>query len=91
LLHTVNRGVGGNVSFYSNPRYDALVNEARVAVDEARRIELYRQADSLQFADAPMIYLVFYNELFAVQRWIRGFEVPVIFNGQRWTSVSIEP
>jgi ABC-type transport system substrate-binding protein len=91
LLHTVNRGVGGNVSFYSNPGYDALVNEARVAVDEARRIELYRQADSLQFADAPMIYLVFYNELFAVQRWIRGFEVPVIFNGQRWTNVSIEP
>ncbi len=35
-----------------------------------------------------MVPLFFYNEVYAVQPWVKGFEVPVIFNGQRWTGVS---
>src|SRR5262249_22973869 len=53
LLHTANRGAGGNVSFYSNPVFDALVDASRREGDEERRNALYRQADSVAFADAP--------------------------------------
>lgn len=89
LLHTANRGIGGNVSFYSNPVFDRLVDQSRVELDSARRVSLYRQADSIAFADAPMAFLFFYNELYAVQPWLSGFEVPVIFNGQRWTKAEL--
>jgi peptide/nickel transport system substrate-binding protein/oligopeptide transport system substrate-binding protein len=89
LLHTANRGVGGNVSFYSNPEFDRVVSRARVEQNESARVALYREADSLAFTDAPMVFLFFYSELFAVQPWVQGFEVPTIFNGQRWTSVTI--
>lgn len=89
LLHGANTGVGGNVSFYRNPAYDSLVSAARRETDDARRIAMYRQADAMEFADAPMLYLFFYTELFAVQPWIRGFQVPVIYNGQRWNSIRI--
>jgi peptide/nickel transport system substrate-binding protein/oligopeptide transport system substrate-binding protein len=27
--------------------------------------------------------------VYAVQPWISGFEVPVIFNGQRWDKVKL--
>ena len=64
--------------------------QARREQDEAKRIALYTQADAIAFNDAPMIFLFFYNELYAVQPWIRGFKVPPIFNGQRWTDVTIE-
>ena len=47
-------------------------------------------ADSIAFHDAPMVFLYFYNELYAVQPWIRHFVPPVIFNGQRWIDVSID-
>jgi peptide/nickel transport system substrate-binding protein/oligopeptide transport system substrate-binding protein len=50
---------------------------------------MYRQADAMAFKDAPLIYLWFYSELYAVQPWIQGFEPPVIFNGQAWTNVTI--
>jgi peptide/nickel transport system substrate-binding protein/oligopeptide transport system substrate-binding protein len=50
---------------------------------------LLRQADSIAFVDAPMMYLYFYNELYAVQPWVRGFKPPVIFNGQRWLDVTM--
>lgn len=89
LLHGANRGVGGNVSFYENPAYDRIVSLARTEQDSLKRIALYRQADSLEFADAPMIYLFFYNELYAVQPWVKGFVAPTIFNGQKFTDVTM--
>jgi peptide/nickel transport system substrate-binding protein/oligopeptide transport system substrate-binding protein len=89
LLHSTNAGVGGNVSFYSNPKFDEVVAASRRELDEARRNTLYRQADSIAFQDAPMVFLYFYNELDAVQPWVLDFEPPVIFNGQRWMNVRI--
>lgn len=89
LLHSTNRGVGGNVSFYAHAGFDSLVTRSRREPDDARRTALYRQADSLAFTDAPMLFLWFYDDLYAVQPWIRDFEVPTIFNGQRWTTVNI--
>ncbi len=89
LLHSANRGSGGNVSFFQNAEYDHIVDAARHELNEDKRIVLYRQADSLAQHDAPMVFLYFYNDLYAVQPWIRGFKPPVIFNGQRWLDVSI--
>ena len=89
LLHSANKGAGGNVSFYANTTYDRLVDRARRELNDSARVALYGQADMLAFGDAPMLYLFFYNELYAVQPWISGFRVPVIFNGQRWTDVTI--
>jgi ABC-type transport system substrate-binding protein len=89
LLHSSNHGPGGNVSFYSNKQVDDLIMRARGTQDDSTRAALYRDADALSFKDAPMLYLFFYNELYAVQPWVRGFQVPTIFNGQRWGTVSI--
>jgi len=88
LLHSANKGVGGNVSFYQNAQYDSIVTAARREQDEAKRVALYKEADQIAFRDAPMIFLWFYSELYAVQPWIRGFQPPVIFNGQPWTTVT---
>jgi len=88
LLHSANKGVGGNVSFYQSAQYDSIVTAARREQDEGKRVALYREADQIAFRDAPMIFLWFYSELYAVQPWIRGFQPPVIFNGQPWTTVT---
>jgi peptide/nickel transport system substrate-binding protein/oligopeptide transport system substrate-binding protein len=37
-----------------------------------------------------MLFLYFFNDLYATQPWIKGFEPPVIFNGQRWLDVTME-
>lgn len=90
LLHSANKGAGGNVSFFSNAEFDALVDASRREADAGRRTALYRQADSLAYAQMGLVPLFFYNELYAVQPWVQGFAVPVIFNGQRWTGVRLE-
>jgi peptide/nickel transport system substrate-binding protein/oligopeptide transport system substrate-binding protein len=90
LLHSANKGAGGNVSFYQNKVFDSLVTASRRELDETKRNALYRQADSVAFADAPMVFLYFYDELYAVQPWLQHFVPPVIFNGQRWLDVTIK-
>lgn len=90
LLHTINRGPGGNVSFYTNPQFDRLVDQAHREQDEAKRNQLYTQADQIAFNDAPMIFLFFYKDLYAVQPWVKGFTVPAVFSGQRWTDVTMQ-
>jgi peptide/nickel transport system substrate-binding protein/oligopeptide transport system substrate-binding protein len=90
LLHSESKGVGGNYSFYGNARVDSLVTLARRTTDETQRARLSREADALAHAEAPMVYLFHYNELYAVQPWIHNFQVPTIFNGQRWTDVRID-
>ncbi len=89
LLHSANRGAGGNVSFFSDANFDRLVDASRREADATRRASLYREADSLAYANVGLVPLFFYNELYAVQPWIQGFEVPVIFNGQRWVGVKL--
>ncbi len=89
LLHTANRGAGGNVSFFSNPAFDKLVDDSHREADAVKRAELYRQADALAYEQMAVVPLFFYNELYAIQPWVQGFAVPVIFNGQRWTTVRL--
>ncbi len=90
LLHSANKGAGGNVSFFSNTAFDSIVTASRRELDEAKRNQLYRQADSIAFVEAPMVFLYFYDELYSVQPWIKHFVPPVIFNGQRWTDVVLQ-
>lgn len=90
LLASTSKGVGGNLSFYANKRVDSLITVARRTADDQQRAALSRQADSVAFADAPMLYLFHYNVLYAVQPWIRNFQVPTIYNGQRWLGVSVD-
>jgi peptide/nickel transport system substrate-binding protein len=89
LLHSANKGAGGNVSFFANPRFDSLVTAVRHELDDTKRTALAREADALAFAEAPMVFLYFYNELYAVQPWVKNFMPPVIFNGQRWLDVRL--
>lgn len=90
LLHNDNKGAGGNISFFSNPTFDSLVTKARRELDESKRTALYAQADSVAFDQAPMVFLYFYNELYAVKPWVKHFVPPVIFNGQRWLGVTMD-
>jgi peptide/nickel transport system substrate-binding protein/oligopeptide transport system substrate-binding protein len=88
LLHSDNKGVGGNVSYFAHAQFDSIVTAARREPDEAKRVAMYTAADRIAFREAPMIFLWFYSELYAVQPWVQGFKPPVIFNGQPWTTVT---
>ena len=48
---------GQNMGFYKNPEADRLMKEARLELDEGKRIELYRQIHRILAADQPADFL----------------------------------
>ena len=90
LLHSANAGVGGNVSFFRDASFDSVVTASRRETDITKRTALYVRADSIAFAQAPMVFLLFYNELYAVQPWLKNWSAPMIFNGQRMIGARID-
>src|SRR3989441_83802 len=90
LFHSASVGPGGNYSFYSDPVTDSLILVARRTVDQRVREALYARIDDRVFRAAPWIYLWFPVDLWAAYPSIDGWEVPVIFNGQRWTKVRVK-
>src|SRR5207237_296991 len=52
---------------------------------EAARTALYRRIDDRVYAAAPWLYLWFPKDLWAHRPELSGWDLPVIFNGQRWT------
>ena len=90
LLHSANAGVGGNVSFFRDASFDSVVTASRRETDITKRTAMYVRADSIAFAQAPMVFLLFYNELYAVQPWLKNWSAPTIFNGQRMIGARID-
>ena len=58
---------------YSNPEFDALVDQADTSTDTAKRAELYAQAQQLLLADIPAAFG--YNSLnhYLVKPWVTGY------------------
>jgi len=48
---------GFNSGYYSNPEVDALLEEARVATDQDRRAELYKEMQAIVQDDAPWVFV----------------------------------
>ncbi|WP_062015701.1 ABC transporter substrate-binding protein [Aureimonas sp. AU4] len=66
-------GAGLNDGHYCNEAVDKLLNEARSTNDQAKRVELYTQANALLEADKPVSYLYFLPYPFAHKKALQGF------------------
>jgi len=70
LLQT---GFGINLTGYSNPRYDALLEDATRQPDPVRRRALLEEAERLMLADHPLLPLYFYVNKHLVKPYVTGW------------------
>ena len=71
-----------NYGHYSNPEVDHLLEQARGEVDYLKRIQLYRRAEALIMADAPVVNLVYYTFETLFQPYVQGVELNAL--GERY-------
>ncbi len=64
-----------NYANYSNPTVDRLLEQARSEGDYLKRIGLYRQAEELIMADAPVVNLMYYTGEYLFQPYVQGIEL----------------
>lgn len=89
LFHSANRGGGGNRTGFSDPAVDSLIAAAGLCRDEAKRWELLAAAEEIVYRDAPWIFLWFPTRYELVAPRLKGYRMPVIFNGQRFLKVTV--
>jgi len=75
-LSSRNPGIKGNYSYYKNAEVDKLLDEARVVTDQNKRIEMYRKAEEMIVEDAPWIFLLYYGNWIATQKYVRNAVLP---------------
>jgi oligopeptide transport system substrate-binding protein len=64
---------GLNLVGYTNPKYDALLEQAGAETDLRRRRALLEEAERLMLADTPLIPLYFHVSRHLVKPYVRGW------------------
>ncbi|MDR7481540.1 MAG: ABC transporter substrate-binding protein [Armatimonadota bacterium] len=71
----------GNVrTWYKNPEVDRLLDQARRELNEARRLQLYRQAEKIIVDDAPWIFVCHDRSPIAYRAKVQNFVAPPSWN-----------
>ena len=63
---------GGNRGFYSNPRVDALIDQARKEPDQNTRKQLYAEIQAVLAQDLPAINLWYLDNVVVSSKRVRG-------------------
>lgn len=61
-----------NNAFYSNPDYDAIVDQIKVEKDPAKFAELVKQADELVSATYPVVPLYYKSNTYLLKDYVQG-------------------
>jgi len=64
----------GSYTFYDNPKFDALLQQARSTLDDTQRHQLYAQAEKMALTDIPAIPLYYYQDYRVTNNRIGGFD-----------------
>ncbi len=87
LAETGNRGL--NYAHFSDPTYDALMRDAEVEPDEAKRRAILHRAESLLLAEQPFLVLMTYEATNLVSAKLRGWSTNIMdHHPGRYVSIS---
>jgi peptide/nickel transport system substrate-binding protein len=70
---------GFNSGYYSNAQVDALLEEARVATDQAKRAELYKEMQVIVQEDAPWVFVANWKQNAVTNTLVENFELEPSF------------
>ena len=73
FLNLGHTGDGNNYGEYSNKEYDALLDQASVEADPAKRMKLLSDAEAILMADLPLMPLLYYGNHNVVSPKLHGF------------------
>ncbi len=89
LFHSANVGGGGNRTAFRDARVDSLIEAAAVLLDDEERWECQQRIEALVYEQAPWIFLWFPERSEIVSERVAGYEIPLIFNGQRFLDIHL--
>ena len=81
LLHSSQwTPAGPNRALYKNARFDALLQQARLTTDQAKRAQLYKEAQRILVDDAPWVFVDHEIQTAALSKRVQGFKLHPSFD-----------
>ena len=81
LLHSSQwTPVGPNRALYKNARFDELLQQARLTTDQAKRAQLYKEAQRILVDDAPWVFVDHEIQIAAFTKRVQGFKLHPSFD-----------
>ncbi|MCI0545670.1 MAG: ABC transporter substrate-binding protein [Candidatus Rokubacteria bacterium] len=81
LLHSSQWTPGGpNRALYRNEKFDELLHQGRLTTDQAKRAEIYREAQRILVEDAPWIFVDHEIQIAALSKRVQGFKLHPSFD-----------
>lgn len=74
ILNKYISDAGNNFFNYNNPEFDATLASAVTEVDDAKRVELYKKAQTILAEDAAAIYIMDPNSNVALNKKLAGYK-----------------
>jgi ABC-type transport system substrate-binding protein len=72
---------GGNRFFYSNPEFDALLEEAEVMFPSPERLKLYRKMERMVMEDYPAVFTIHPISYVLHHSWYKNYKPHVFSHG----------
>jgi peptide/nickel transport system substrate-binding protein len=66
---------GSNRQFYSNPRIDALIDQAQTELDQTARKRDYAEIQQILANDLPYVYLWYFDNVMVYSNRVYGLEL----------------
>ena len=88
FLDVLRTGGGNNYGHYSNPKFDALLDQAASERDLAKRAQILAQAEQMMLDEYPLVFVRFQTQPAIVQPYVKGW-IPSgkQINRTRWLTV----
>ena len=83
-------GGGNNQTGWSNSRYDQLIKDANSTGDQAKRYELFQEAEAILMDELPVLPIYFYTHVYFKQPSVKGW-YPNILDEHPYKYVYLEP
>jgi oligopeptide transport system substrate-binding protein len=71
-------GGGNNWAGWSNKEFDGLIDRTNNTADNAKRLEMFQQAEAILLDEAPLIPLYFRPQVYARRPDVRGWTTNVV-------------
>jgi oligopeptide transport system substrate-binding protein len=78
FLGTMVTNGGNNWASWSNPRFDALIDETKKTPDNAKRLEIFQEAEKILLSEAPLMPLYFRSQVYALSPVVKGWSTSVV-------------
>ena len=84
------KGNGNNNTGWDSPQYEAMLSEAALQTDPARRLEIFKQAERLLMEAQPILPISWRGRNYLLRPEVKGWH-PLLLDNHNWGALSLEP